>query len=337
MKPTIRDIATKSGVSIATVSRYFSGSHVVSNEIARKIEEVASELGYIHKGKKSRRSGIIAVLIPHLQYIFFTDVLKELMEQLPKFNYRMVFIPVIPGSEDHKFFFKELAIDGAIYMDEDIDREILNYISSKNIKLVMCGGAAFDSKTEMIHINDMAAAYEGMKYLLSLGHEKILILSDYLKSISCGYQRLMGCKRALDEAGIAYNEEEMVAFGHVTFEMGCKLTKKKLEEKVDFTAIFAFSDEMALGAITALDEKGLRVPADVSVLGFDDISIASKVVPKLSTIHQPINHFVSKTLSSFLELDDERPNMEITLPYEILKRGTCIERKKNDNQAVINR
>lgn len=327
MPLTVRDIAKAAGVSPATVSRYYSGSDIVGTQTARKIEQVAQELGYTPKSKKCRDNGVIAVLIPDLQLGFYGEVLKELIEQIPKYNYRIVFIPTIAGSEHYKIFFKEMNIIGVIYLDEAIDRDIINYISSKKIKTVMCAGASFDSRSEMVHINDIAAAYEGTKYLISLGHEKILFLSDYLRNIDSCFQRFTGCKRALDEIGIDIKEEEMLGCGPVTYDTGYRLTKQFLEKKIEFSAIFAFSDEMAAGAISALHDFGLKVPDNVSVLGFDDIALASRLNPRLTTIHQPIEEFVNKTLEAFLDLETANRNLEITLPYKLVKRGTCAENK----------
>ncbi len=323
MPLTIREIAQAAGVSPATVSRYFSGSNVVSTEIARRIESVVDEYGYKPKIKKFKDNGVIAVLLPDLQLGFYSEMLKLLIEEIPKYNYRVVFIPTIEGSEGYKLFFKEMNIVGVILLDESIDRDILNYISSKNIKRVMFAGATFADKTQMVHINDMAAAYEGTKYLIGLGHEKIIFLSDYITNIGSSFQRYTGCKRALEEIGIRLNDNEMLGVGKVTYENGYRLTKRFLEKKVDFTAIFAFSDEMAIGAISALHDSGLKVPEDVSVLGFDDIPLASRVIPRLTSIHQPVKEFVAKTLDMFQVLDNGNDTVELTLPYKLVIRESC--------------
>lgn len=328
MSITIRELAKVAGVSPATVSRYYSGSEVVSTDATRKIEAAANELNYKHKYKRNKDNGVIAVLIPDLNVTFYSEVLRELIEQIPKYDYRIVFIPTIKGSEHYKKFFKEINIVGVIYLDEMIDKDILDYVSSKKIKSVMCGGASMDSRSEMVHINDMAAAYEGTKYLIRLGHEKILVLSDYIKNIDSCFQRYTGYKRALDEIGIKIEEEKLVRVGPVTYESGYRLTKKVLEEGVEFTAVFAFSDEMAVGAISALNDMGIKVPDDISVLGFDDMPIASKINPRLTTIHQPIDDMVTKTLDVFLDFDEPNKNLEIRLPYYLRKRDTCKERRQ---------
>lgn len=326
MPLTVREIAQAAGVSPATVSRYFSGSNVVSTEVARKIENVVDEYGYKPKMKKFKDNGVIAVMLPDLQLGFYSEMLKLLIEEIPKYYYRVVFIPIIEGSEGYKLYFKEMNIVGVILLDEAIDKDTINYISSKNVKRVMCAGATFADKTQMVHINDMAAAYEGTKYLISLGHEKIIFLSDFIKNIGSSFQRYAGCKRALEEIGIILNENEMLGIGKVTYESGYRLTKQFLERKIEFTAIFAFSDEMAIGAISALHDYGLKVPEDVSVLGFDDIALASRIIPRLTTIHQPLKEFVAKTLEMFQVLDNSNDTVELTLPYKIIIRETCAAR-----------
>lgn len=328
MPKTVRKLAELAGVSPATISRYYSGNDVVSTETARKIEKAAKELGYTHKTKTNKDKGVIAVLIPNLQLGFYNEVLKELIEQIPNYNYRMVFIPIIPANDQYKIYFKEMSIVGVIYLDEYIDRDILNYITSKRIKTVMCGGVSFDSRSEMVHINDMSAAYEGTKYLIEQGHERILLYSDQIQNISTCFQRITGCKRAFDEAGISFDDKELIGYGPLTFENGYRLTKQFIENKTEFTAIFAFSDETAVGAISALHDYGVKVPEDVSILGFDDIALAKRVTPRLTTIHQPIKKIVTKTLDEFLELDEINSNVEITLPYEIKVRDTVKRREK---------
>ena len=136
----------------------------------------------------------------------------------------------------------------------------------------------------MIHINDLSAAYEGAKYLLELRHEKILILSDYPKSISSGFQRITGCKRAYEEFGVPF-EAEFAKYGELTYENGYWLTAQALQKGLAFSAVFAFSDEAAMGAISALYENGLRVPEHISVLGFDGIRMSERITPKLTLLH----------------------------------------------------
>ena len=157
--------------------------------------------------------------------------------------------------------------------------------------------------------------------MLSLQHEEILFLSDYAKSISSGFQRITGCKRAFEEYGLEFDENR-VKFGDLTYESGCRMTAQAIREGISFTAAFAFSDEAALGVISTLSEAGLRVPEDVSVMGFDGLSLSRQVTPKLTTITQPINDMIEHTLNTFQSQKREE-NIEITLPYRLEYGETC--------------
>ncbi len=327
MKINVRSVAKEAGVSPATVSRYYTGKGIVSTELSRKIEAAAEKLGYERNNTKRYSENVIAVLIPHLRIRFFQEVLQEIIEQIPRYNFRVVFIPVLKGSDDYKKFFHEINIGGVIYLDEEIEPDVLKYISSKNIQTVMCGGVSFDQRSKMVHINDMAAAYDGARYLRGLGHRKILVLSDNTKSISSGFQRLMGAKRAFEEVGDVL-EEKMCKYGDMSYDAGRQLVREALDERLEFTAVFAFSDQMALGAMHELSEEGLQVPDDISVLGFDDLEEAKKATPELSTIHQPLKEFVSQTLDTFVPGGREYKSFEIMLPYKIVERKSCSARRE---------
>lgn len=250
MAGTVRKIAEVANVSPATVSRYFSGQKVVSDELSRRIEDAAASMGYVPVRTSKKSEGVIIVLIPNLEFGYFSECLKEILRQAPKYKCRVMFLPTFPGDDSYKSFLKELYVIGVIYLEEEINREVIRYIRAKNIRVIMLGGSAFDSGCDMVHINDMMAAYEGMKYLLDMDHREILILTDLAASISSGFQRLVGCKKAIEEYGLNY-DESLTEYGKLTFENGYHSMKKVLEKGTVFTAVFAFSDETALGAVAA--------------------------------------------------------------------------------------
>ena len=159
MAGTIRKIAQMAHVSPATVSRYFSGQNVVSDELSRRIEEAANTVGYVPNHPTRKSDGVIVVLIPNLEFGYFSESIKEIIRQMPKYKCRVIFLPTFPGDDSYKSILKELYVMGVIYLEEEIDREVIRYIRAKNIKVVMLGGAAFDSGCDMVHINDMMAAY----------------------------------------------------------------------------------------------------------------------------------------------------------------------------------
>jgi LacI family transcriptional regulator/LacI family repressor for deo operon, udp, cdd, tsx, nupC, and nupG len=325
MKTTVRKIAAAAGVSPATVSRYFSGTEKLNSDTMEKIEKTLQNMEYIPKTKRNKISNLIGVLLPHLRYGFYSDAFRELIEQADNFQFNLI---IIPTNQKEGLNYKEIIgkynFKGIIYFEEEIEEDILNYMTEKGIKTVMCGGAALDHHSDMVHVNDMAAAYEGTKYLIKLGHRDIIFISDFIQKISAGFQRLTGSRRAMEENGLKF-EDEAISYGPVTYEAGYKATKAFLEKGKKFTAIFAYSDEIAMGAMAALFDSGIRVPEDVSILGFDDLEIASRIRPALTTIHQPIKSFITKTLELFLK-DGKVDNEEILLPFYIEERGSCKER-----------
>lgn len=318
MKLTTRKIAAEAGTSPATVSRYLNGTVSVSDELAERIERAVRELG----GSVMRRNPekYVFVLLTHLRFAFYRQALKNLLAE--KSPYQIILIHYDPDSaetiKNYAQFFKPV---GVIYFEEEIDDGILSCLQGKGIRTIMLGGIAPNSGSEMVRVNDLAAAYEGTNYLLRLGHRKILFLSDEVKKISAGFQRITGCRQALEESGLVLDTDH-VYYRDVTFQAGYDAVSEALQKGVEFSAVFAFSDELAVGAMAALYDQGINVPKDVSVLGFDDLEIAKRVRPSLTTIHQPVDLFVKKALD-LLGDPSLAPRTEILLPYTIIERDSC--------------
>ena len=322
MKATTRAIAQEAGVSPASVSRYFTGTEPVSEEIASRIEEAMRTLvcdSIPRLGKKK----VILVLLTHLRFSFYSKTIQELLERKQN-SYTFLLLRYIPSSpETVRNLVSRVRPAGVIYFEEEIDDAILSYLQGCGLRTVMCGGVALNRASDMVHVNDISAAYEGTNYLLDLGHQRILFLSDEIRKVGAGFQRLTGCRQAMEERGLPlYLEDAAVVCGPVTFQAGYDAVRNALMEKKRFTAVFAFSDELAVGAMAALHDGGLSVPGDVSVLGYDDLEIAAKVRPALTTIHQPIDCFIKKTLELFEQSAQELPS-EILLQYSIVERQSC--------------
>lgn len=318
MKLTVRQIAAEAGISPATVSRYMNGTVNVSGDISERIREAVSNLG----GEVLRKTPekYVLVLATHLRYPFYRQAMNEMLGK--KTPYQIILIhydPKMPETvKNYAQFYKPA---GVIYFEEEIDDRILSWLQGRGVRTVMLGGMAPNAGSDMVRINDLSAAYEGTNYLLRLGHRKILFLSDEVHKISSGFQRVTGCRQALEEKGLSMDEAHLYSPG-VTFQDGYTAVRNALAKRTEFTAIFAFSDDLAIGAMAALHDAGLSVPDDVSVLGFDDLEIAECVRPALTTIHQPIDLFVQKALAVFG--DPSLPaHTEILLPFSIRERSSC--------------
>lgn len=319
MKITFRQIAAKAGVSLASVSRYYSRPDSVSEEVSSKIEDAIEVLG----GANSRRAKkkVVLILLMHMRFTFFYKAVQELLEP-ENSDYTFIMVRYDPKEpEITRSYVRRFHPVGAIYFEEEIDNEILTYIKNSGARTVMCGGMALNTSSDMVRVNDLSAAYAGANYLLDLGHRNILFLSDEVQKISAGFQRITGCRQAMEERGLSLHPSR-VCYSAVTFQAGYDMVQKAVADGVEFTAVFAFSDELAVGAMAALYDLGYAVPDDVSVMGYDDLDIAIRVRPKLTTIRQPIASFVKKTLELF-EQPTTAMNSEILLPYSIVERDSC--------------
>ncbi len=332
MKVTTRKIAAEAGVSPATVSRYFNGTETVSEEATARIETALDVLGCGTVVRRDRKK-VILVLLTHLRFAFYRRAVEELLEQ-ERGDCTFLLLRYDPTSpETVRGVVSRMKPVGAIYFEEEIDNAILKYLQDCGVRTVMCGGVALNHGSDMVHVNDIAAAYEGTNYLLDLGHRDILFLSDEVRKIGAGFQRLTGSRKAMEERGLDM-PGSAVLYGPVTFEAGYAAIQTALGQKQPFTAVFAFSDEIAVGAMAALHDAGLSVPGDVSVLGYDDLEIAAKVRPALTTIHQPIDGFVKKTLELF-EQSGPGLSAEILLQYSVIERESCrrLEEEKTECDA----
>ncbi len=320
MAATIRDVARLAGVSPATVSRYYAGNGVVTDASGKRIEKAAASLGYVPAPRK-RVQGNIAIIMTGLKLDYYKDALHALLEESRRYDYRIPVIHVQEGREDYKQALKDLNVTGVIYVEEDLPPELLHYIHAKHIRAAVFGGAITEVPCKMVHINNLAAARKGVQYLFGIGHKKILILSDVPKSIQSGFQRISGCRRAYEEAGLEFNER-LLRCAPPTFDNGYQLMRQVLSKKLDFSAVFAFSDDMALGAILALHDSGLKVPDDVSVLGFDGSTMSGRVTPRLTTIGHPFELMAKIVLDTFRNQEIEGP-IEVIVPYQFIRGETC--------------
>jgi len=322
---TIREIARKADVSPATVSRYLNGAGNISQEKALKISQVIEQVDSEDMPRIRGANRIVGVIITDMRLQFFCDAQREIIEQIRRYNFQTVFISAT-GNDKFNYLdtIRSLNLSGLILLDEEISPELMQVIEQCDLKVVICGGVNYEHghRVTCVHINDISAGYEGTKYLINKGHKSIAFLSDFPHLISCGFQRLAGAKKALEEAGLPFNER-LWRCGEITDDMGYKLIKEILLEGIPFTAVSAFSDQMAFGVINALYDEGISVPRDVSVFGFDDLSIAERMRPRLTTVHQPLKKIVSSTLDIFAEKVISEDNTEINIPFSIVERESC--------------
>jgi LacI family transcriptional regulator len=288
---SITDIAKQVGVSPSMVSRVLNGKKYVNAEKKEQILKLIEETGYVpNKAARNmamHRSFTIGIVIPDAFNIFQRQLFSIIERYLDSFGYHTLFFFVKPDEISEKECLnhvKSEKLDGIIMLHEVKSPDFYEYLAQ--LKLPVISTMCNYNNIPTIKIDDKQAAFEAVTHLTSLGHRKISLICG--SGFSFGDRRAEGYQQALKESGIDWEDGRVVYVPQYIPESGMYGMRELLLRNRDFTAVFAASDELALGAIRTLQDEGIRVPEDVSVIGFDDIDIADYLHPRLTTIRQPI-------------------------------------------------
>ncbi len=321
----VREIAKLSGVSPATVSRALNNNSLVASKTLKKIEDTINQYNY-KKPTRQKKSQMVGIMVPKFEHEFFSCIVAELDAIIRKNGKNPIVIPHIENVID---FVNKIPLEGVILLHEEVEASVISYFKKMQLPMVMCGALSLTNTFSSVHIDDLGAAYEGTTYLLGLGHKKIGFIADNPFSISSGFQRMAGCKKAFEDYGVAF-EEDLVFFESNDYTGGYNCAKKLLEKNI--TAIFALNDVVALGAMAAIIDSGLNVPSDISVLGFDGIPKCEQFRPKLTTVKQPIRDIGECTVQLLIdEIENFGENgvRSIVLPHELMIQNSCSNLKIN--------
>ncbi|MBI2429456.1 MAG: LacI family DNA-binding transcriptional regulator [Ignavibacteriales bacterium] len=293
MHSNIIDVAKKAGVSIATVSRVLNDSEKVKSETREKILAVIDELKYVPnpaaRGLIMRRTEAIGLLLPDLHGEFFSEIIRGADEAVQAQSYHLI---VSSSHNDSKEIeaalrFMRGRVDAIIVMSPQVDSEILLANLPKSVPVVLLNCRTSNPHFDTIMTDGYGGAREMTNYLLDLGHTRIAVLTGGENNIE-SQERLRGFRSALRERDITPNRSLEFA-GNFTEVSGYETVREVLLLKDRPTAIFAFNDSMAIGAIKAIREEGLKIPSDISVCGFDDIPVAKFLSPSLTSVCVPIH------------------------------------------------
>ena len=350
---SIKDVAQRAGVSIATVSRVMNNSQNVRSDLSEKVIKAAKELDYtanvVAQSLRCARTHQIAVIIPSLSRTFFTGVLDGINAVAGEDGYRILL------AETHDDIVEEIAwvndfvarnVDGIILAssaygkDENTRKylESLGTLESKGrwIPVVSLEYSLPATDVSSVIVNTEQAAFEAVDYLIHKnGREKIVYISlpreHYL-----GKLRYAGYKRALREAKLPLRKNYVLEGDYSTYS-GYRLTNQMIDEGLDFDGIFCANDQMAVGAILACNERNLRIPEDVSVMGNDDVFAASLVRPSLSSIHVPQFHLGQSAMKLMQELQEseDRRARTVTLSTRIVERNSTNKDYIDDIRTVV--
>ena len=326
----IKDIAARAGVSIATVSHALRKPGRVSEATRKKVLAAADEVGYtpnsLAASLRTSRSGNIVVIIPDVADSHNSGIIKAI-EKVARSRGYSVLLGDTQGSEKREREFAAMTrsrqADGIILMSHRIPFDLDPDDPDPDLPPLVngCEYAGYgDFPT--ISIDDLAAGIDATEHLLDLGHREIAVVTGDMATTS-SQKRLTGFKQAMARAGVPY-QEQLIVYGEYSSECGEVAAKKLLMQKNRPTAIFCFSDEIAMGCMYALRQHGFAIPDDISVSGFDNIPFAKYLAPSLTTIGQPTADIGTTCARILLDLIDGRKpaKMRNILPHELLVRDS---------------
>lgn len=335
---TIKDIAKECGVGVSTVSRALNNHPDINPDTRNKILKVIEERGFVPNNSarnlKRIETNTIAVLIKGISNPFFSDMIKIIEAKTEERGYDIVLHHVEAKENEVEValkLVKEKRLQGIIFLggefvhsDEKLAMISVPYVFSTaglNQKQLNNG------KYACISVDDYVESTKIVNYLIEMGHTKIAILSARKEDMSVGRLRLEGYISALENNNIEVDNDLIVSLDvndgdeEYTMENGYMQVKKLLDRKTGFGAIYAISDTLAIGALRALKEAGLRVPEDVSVIGFDGITLGDYTNPRLTSLRQPVEDMALATASLICDIIEGKRNIErLLFPGELMVR-----------------
>ena len=296
---TIKDIARLCGVSVSTVSRVLNNRPDVSAEVREKVLEAVEKYGYIPNNSARdlvrSQSANIGVVVRGTGNLFFSDMLKTVSAEIERSGYTMVLHQISSDADEVKagaVLEREKKLKGLIFLGGRFDRTPaeLSYIGVPYVccSFTNCFGSLNESDYSSVSIDDYQTAYKAVEHLISLGHRRIAALVPSCTDRSISELRYNGYRAALHDHGIEFDPSLVVETGGCfempeTYEYMCRL----IDGGEKFTAVFALSDTTGIAAMKALQDKGLRVPEDVSVIAIDGLRVSEYITPTLTTMVQP--------------------------------------------------
>ncbi len=314
---TIKDIARICGVGVSTVSRAINNHPDINPETKSMINRVIREQGYVPNNSarnlKRTEAKTIAVLVKGMNNPFFTSMVKSIEKEIKKKKYAMVLHHVEHDEDEIDValeLVKEKRLKGIIFLGGYFKHssEKLGYLNVPFILSTAGGSAETTSKAmySTISVDDRKESYRIVDYLIRSGHKKIAMISASIEDESIGKLRLEGYKNALEEHGISFRQELIRPMDQdlelYSMENGYQATKQLLASGEEFTALYAISDMMAVGALRAIHEAGKKVPEDYSVVGYDGIDIGKYSIPTITTVNQPIEEMAKETIGLLFDI-----------------------------------
>jgi LacI family transcriptional regulator len=334
-KATIEDIAQRANVSISTVSRVLRKSTKVAAPKMEAVLQAVEELNYqpnvFAQSLASGQSMTIGVITQNFGSPFYDGILLGILQGLEGSSYSPLFADGCWDTTIEKRAlqtFLDRRVDGFIFVGGQLPETLLMETGEK-VPVVVVARELHRMRNNCIYANNFKAAYEVTRYLLDMGHRNIAHITakmHYEESVVDVEQRLKGYTQALLDAGLQL-EPDLVIEGDLQQQSGALAVESLLTQKRPFSAIFAANDQMAFGVRLALFRRGIRVPDDVSLVGFDDETTAAFMIPPLTTVRQPARDMGQAAAKALINLIDGKPVATQTFESQLIVRESVLRHR----------
>lgn len=330
MNVTIYDVAREANVSMATVSRVVNGNPNVKPATRKKVVEVIDRLGYrpnaVARGLASKKTTTVGVVIPDISNIFFAELARGIEDIATMYKYNIILSNSDQNTEKELHLLNTMLgkqVDGIVFMGGNITEEHVREFELSPVPIVLAGTVEDSGKIPSVNINYQEAAYDAVKELIAKGHKRVAYVSGPFHDKVNNEAKLPGYKKALEEAGIEFNEE-LVVEGDYTYDSGLEAWQKLRELTDKPTAVFVGNDEMALGVVHGAQDEGVNIPEEAEVISFDNTRLALMVRPQLTSIVQPlydIGAVSMRLLTKYMNKEKVDENI-VVLPHRIEERDS---------------
>jgi len=333
----IKDVAELAGVSITTVSHVINQTRYVSEELVERVNKAMAELDYhpntLARSLRSGRTKTIGLVIPDISNQFFAEVSRKIEDKGFEYGYSVILCNTDDDSSKEKSYIDVLVanqVDGIVFISAGEVSDNLAKTFNSNLPIVIADRDVQDIQSDIVLVDNYLGGYDATRYLIRLGHRRIGCITGP-SPVTPSAQRLQGFRDAMQESGLQV-DPALIAAGDFRYQSGEAAMQKLLGQPPPPTAVFAFNDMMAMGAIRAVYNNGLKIPEDFSLIGFDDIPLSRAIYPTLTTMAQPIVEMANLVVDLLVEkirLREKRIRMQKEAPeyQRIVMKANLMERE----------
>ncbi|GED17164.1 LacI family DNA-binding transcriptional regulator [Aneurinibacillus migulanus] len=328
MKPTIYDVAREASVSIATVSKVINNTGRISDKTRKKVLEVMEQLHYqpsvVASALTGKRTYTIGLLIPDLANPFFAEIARYVEDRGNEMGFSLVMCSTDNNSKKEEKYIsllRQKSVDGIILASGFTNDKILKELNKEKFPLALISQDISGLSVDSVTVDDFLAGYQATEHLLTLNHKKIAVIAENSRSSK---ERIRGYREALQDAKLDY-DDNLIVISDSMSDTGKQLADQLLELSDRPTAIICCNNLLAIGAIHSAREKGLILPDELSITGFDDTILATAVEPPLTTVKQPIREMSYQVMDLLIQKIEGKTSTKqkrVLVPKLIIRKST---------------